>query len=212
MTEVKNPRTDQQAIYKLQILHPNTAIRLRMQPLMHAMAGIIFMMCVVSLLHLQPPQWSKLFLFLLLGILCITFPFTLQRARHISGSNTIFRLIESLGLMAAAVFFLLHHYPMLAITLFTASIGFIYLCVAEYRIFQPNFVIVESQGIYIPALFTRRHFKWSQLNNVVLRHDLLTLDFKNDKLLQLEVLTDMGPAEVQELNDFCARQLMNQLR
>ncbi len=40
------------------------------------------------------------------------------------------------------------------------------------------------------------------MKNVILRNDLLTLDFKNNKILQLEVLDEFGPVEAAEMNAF----------
>ena len=41
----------------------------------------------------------------------------------------------------------------------------------------------------------RRRYKWTDFNNIVLKDDLLTLDFKNNRLLQRETVDEEGDAE-----------------
>jgi len=48
---------------------------------------------------------------------------------------------------------------------------------------------------------------WNQLNNVILRNDLLTVDFKNNKILQLEVLDNIPGIKEDEINGFCRSRL-----
>ncbi len=57
----------------------------------------------------------------------------------------------------------------------------------------------------------RRRYKWTEFNNVVLKDDLLTLDFKNNRLLQRETIDEEGDAEEDEFNDYCQKQLNNQM-
>ena len=53
----------------------------------------------------------------------------------------------------------------------------------------------------------RRKYKWTDFNNVVLKDDLLTLDFKNNRLLQRETIDEEGDAEEDEFNVYCEAQL-----
>lgn len=59
-----------------------------------------------------------------------------------------------------------------------------------------------EQGITINTVFATRH-KWSEFNNIVLKDNLLTLDYKNNKLLQRETIDEEGDAEEDEFNDYC---------
>jgi hypothetical protein len=63
-----------------------------------------------------------------------------------------------------------------------------------------------DQQVVINTLF-RRKYQWSDFNNVLLKDDLLTLDFKNNKLLQRETIDEEGDAEEDEFNQYCSLQL-----
>ncbi len=63
-----------------------------------------------------------------------------------------------------------------------------------------------DEQVVINTLF-RRKFHWTDFNNVVLKDDLLTLDFKNNKLLQRETIDEEGDADEDEFNQYCTVQL-----
>jgi hypothetical protein len=53
----------------------------------------------------------------------------------------------------------------------------------------------------------RRRYKWTDFNNIILKDDLLTLDFKNNRLLQRETIDEEGDAEEDEFNAYCRERL-----
>jgi hypothetical protein len=66
---------------------------------------------------------------------------------------------------------------------------------------------MDITGISVPTTFSSRVVGWNQLNNVILRNDLLTVDFKNNKILQLEVLDNIPDIKEDEINGFCRSRL-----
>ena len=67
-------------------------------------------------------------------------------------------------------------------------------------------VKVFADKIIYPS-WPPREIKWKELSNVILKDRMLTIDFKNDKLIQQlidEKNTDIGE---KEFNDFCRQQL-----
>lgn len=65
--------------------------------------------------------------------------------------------------------------------------------------FDPTEVVVNS--------FPKKHYQWSELANVVLKDNLLTIDFKNNKLVQKETDGSISAREEEEFNDFCRKWL-----
>lgn len=53
----------------------------------------------------------------------------------------------------------------------------------------------------------RRSYEWTDFNNIILKDSLLTLDFKNNRLLQRETVDDDDDAGEDEFNDYCQKQL-----
>lgn len=66
-------------------------------------------------------------------------------------------------------------------------------------------VIVSKENIIYPS-FPRKTIEWKELQNMVLKDGLLTIDFRNNKLLQQETEGDDTINE-KEFNEFCREQL-----
>ncbi|OYY22402.1 MAG: hypothetical protein B7Y69_06810, partial [Sphingobacteriia bacterium 35-40-8] len=55
--------------------------------------------------------------------------------------------------------------------------------------------------------FPKKHILWEELNNVVIKDGLLTIDFKNNKLLQKEIQSGSNAKDEQDFNEFCRNKL-----
>lgn len=60
-------------------------------------------------------------------------------------------------------------------------------------------VLVYDDRIVYPS-FPKRTLEWKDLNNVILKDGILTIDLKNNKIFQNEILS---PASEIEFNEFC---------
>lgn len=188
--------------YKLRILHPNTLTRLRLQPVMHMLVGILFLLNGIGIYKSVAPNPPMTLFFILLGIGSIVFPFVMKRFKNIQAANSLTRLVQSFTCFTGCLYFLSHLEPMIGLLLLLTGITSAYIGWAEYKIFQPAFARIDIMGITLPTTFSEKVIGWNQLNNVILRDDLLTLDFKNNKVLQLEVLDETGITTAEEMNAF----------
>lgn len=55
--------------------------------------------------------------------------------------------------------------------------------------------------------FPRKQYQWTDFSNIVLKDNLLTLDFANNKLFQRETIDEEGDADEDEFNAYCRKQL-----
>ncbi|RPD43199.1 hypothetical protein [Chitinophaga barathri] len=189
-------------MYRFRILHPNAMTRLRLQPVMHGMIGILFLFNVIGVYKMADPNWIIAALFIVMGFASLLFPFMLRRVRKITETNSVLRMLQAFTMLSGCLFFLSHMQPVIGFTLFLAGLGVGYIGYAEYKILQPAYVTIDTTGISLPTVFGHRHHGWNEMKNVILRNDLLTLDYKNNKILQLEVLDEFGPVEAAEMNTF----------
>jgi hypothetical protein len=87
------------------------------------------------------------------------------------------------------------------------SIPFFLLAFLEYQAKYPLEIGFSNDQVVINSLLKRK-FPWSDLNNVLLKDGLLTLDFKNNKLLQKETLEDEDDdGDEEEFNAWCRERL-----
>lgn len=76
----------------------------------------------------------------------------------------------------------------------------------EKQVKFPKEIAFDEKGIVINSL-PRRSYPWSALTNVVLKDCILTVDFKNNQLIQKETEEDTSAQEEEEFNGFCKKQL-----
>lgn len=77
-----------------------------------------------------------------------------------------------------------------------------------YSISRRRLIITVSGEEVVYPTFPKKHFQWSELNNVVLKDDVLTIDCKNNKVYQHYIQHSEEYANETEFNDFCRKQLL----
>lgn len=81
------------------------------------------------------------------------------------------------------------------------------LLTALYRVAMRELVLkVSATHIDYPS-FPRRAVNWSDLDNLILKDGLLTVDFRNNRVAQMEAIP--GNWNEKEFNEFCRLQLNN---
>jgi len=84
---------------------------------------------------------------------------------------------------------------------------FVLLTFLEYQASHPLEIGFSPDRVVINSLF-RKKFDWTAFSNIMLKDGLLTMDFKNNRLLQKEVdEEEEGDADEDEFNDYCRERL-----
>lgn len=77
-----------------------------------------------------------------------------------------------------------------------------------YTISRRRLIItVSAEEVTYPS-YPKKHLPWSELNNVMLKDGLLTIDRKNNKLYQHYIRHSEEYADEIEFNEFCRKQLI----
>jgi hypothetical protein len=97
------------------------------------------------------------------------------------------------------------------IWLFTPGLRWIFVLFILFVLFdhqarQPLEIGISDEQIVINTFF-RKKYQWTQFSNVVLKDNLLTLDFKNNKILQKEIEPHISDVDETAFNIFCAQQI-----
>lgn len=100
----------------------------------------------------------------------------------------------------------------LAILWFLAGWYLLSLCIAGFAV-MGNYtrrkfeVIFSKDGIIYPS-FPKKVFRWPDVSNVILKDGMLTIDLKNNKLIQTVIDKEMGLSiNEREFNLFCKQQM-----
>ena len=86
---------------------------------------------------------------------------------------------------------------------------FIFFALLEAQAKYPLEIGFYAGGVVINTLFKKK-ISWIALKTVILKDGLLTLDCKDNTLIQKEVLDDDDPdSDEDEFNDYCRSKLVN---
>ena len=72
---------------------------------------------------------------------------------------------------------------------------------------KKNLEVAFDQEEIVINSYPKRQYSWKDLNNVVLKEGMLTLDFKTNKLLQRFVNDEVDIKVEEEFNHFCHEQI-----
>ena len=85
---------------------------------------------------------------------------------------------------------------------------FVFFAFLEAQAKYPLEIGFYSEGVVLNSLFKKK-FLWISFQSVILKNGLLTLDFRDNKLIQKEVLDDDEPdAQEDEFNDYCRSKIL----
>jgi hypothetical protein len=117
--------------------------------------------------------WNKI---KLIGavIICIIYYFLRKEKEILQGFQYVI-----FGMLIAGFETFFGIYLSLILTLFLLFI--------TWFTYQKTIINFSSEIILLKTGFVKRQVEWDALSNVVLKDNILTLDFKNDKLIQEEV-------------------------
>jgi len=190
-------------VYKFQVKQKD---RLKILPVLHLLIALIFGIDLAHVPENRIKDWifSAVYLvaFIFLLIAGIFYKKILNNiSRH-------FRLLflESMLFLGGSVYFWSKGLSLVALS--HALIAGILVLSMIYLRRKENGerIIVSISSVILPGLISERIVEWSELANVIKRDDLLTLDFKNNRLMQVQVInTDDIPEN--EFNQFCRQQL-----
>jgi EamA domain-containing membrane protein RarD len=76
----------------------------------------------------------------------------------------------------------------------------------ERQVKFPYEIAFDPAGIVINT-FPKKHFPWIAIQNAIIKDDVITIDFKNNKLIQKDINEPVSESVTTEFNTFCAAQI-----
>lgn len=76
----------------------------------------------------------------------------------------------------------------------------------ERQVKFPQEIGVDDSGITFNTL-PQKEYEWKEINNLLLKEGILTVDYKNNRLFQQEVESEVSPYLEREFNQYCREKL-----
>lgn len=113
---------------------------------------------------------------------------------------------ETFSIITALLYacFWLKYAGVAALILFAAV--YFFVRIVQYKKTTAGF---SSSGVHIKRVFKTVTISWKELDNVILKDNLLTIDLRSNKIIQAELLAGNGAVDEKAFNLFCDQQLSN---
>ena len=86
--------------------------------------------------------------------------------------------------------------------------GFCVICFAVIGFYaKRKFNVVFSEDKITYPSFPKKIFAWDEVSNVLLKDNVLTIDLKNNKLIQAVIEKESDEVDETEFNEFCRKQI-----
>ena len=180
-------------------------------PVFHLLIALIFILDL-SHVHQEGKRDAIFFAVYLIAsvFLLIAGIFHKKFVSSLSKDLTLF-LFESVLVFGAAIYFWSKGGSLVAVShVILAGVIILFWIYIKKREHGEQIVVSQS-NIILPGLSGDRIVEWAELTNVIKKHDLLTLDFKNNKLLQV-LLIDADNIDETGFNKFCNEQLQQKTK
>lgn len=156
------------------------------------MLGLLFLfMGVLSLVslaatektstsHMLPGWW----MFSLGGFLIILSIFFNKKILQIKRLNYTLRLLELVTLILLLVYTFRHELPLQLTYISTALLALILTTLWEKRSARDTEIKMDDKGITIHHFLRSKKLSWSEIQRVIFKHGIITIDCRNNRLYQ----------------------------
>ncbi len=182
---------------------------------MHLMAG--FLLLVMGFLTWIVPNTLKQqeFDFLnkagmaysLLGLVIIIICIFFNKKIIQSPANFGLRILELFSLAPILIYSLLQKWYLPAAYSSAALIGIILAFYWERNGKKNRVAAFNDKGVFIPGLGRKSELPWQDITRVLLRHNVLTVDCKDNKLFQLNLERRQDAVNREEFEAYCKIQI-----
>ena len=83
---------------------------------------------------------------------------------------------------------------------------FLIAALFERQVKFPYEIAIDPTGIVVNT-FPKKYYPWTAIQNMLIKDDYITIDFKNNQLIQKQINEAVSDAVMQEFNSFCDTQL-----
>jgi hypothetical protein len=190
-------------VYKFQVKQKD---RLKLLPVLHLLVALIF---IVDLSHVpenRVKDWIFSAVYFIAFLLLLIAAIFYNRILNNVWGHFRLLFLESMLFLGGSVYFWSKGLSLVALSHAILAGVLVLFMIYLRRRENGELIIVSISNVILPGLTGQRIIEWNELTNVIKRDDLLTLDFKNNRLLQVQILNAEDISE-NEFNQFCLQQL-----
>jgi hypothetical protein len=128
-------------------------------------------------------------------------------------THRIFRLLETVVFLYAAwYFFNVMNLQLMGFLQILAAVGLFMLFISERNIFSPSEVLVNEKGIYTPGNMASRFIPWTEIDNMLVKSDYVSINTLKNQFIQFEINTILSDEQIDAINAFCREKFAKNMK
>lgn len=194
-------------VYQIPIRYLPFEKQIKAARLLHLLCSFLFLFN--AWVDFNQPTASPLFVvtqiacFLL--IICYVF-FGKYLAPSPKKAHFVFRLMETFACLYAAWYFLqVLNLPFQSTLEVITFIGILYLMMMERNLFREVNISLDEKGIRLPSFSTNKRIPWSQIEQMRIRNDFISINTTDNRFLQYEISKVLTDTEIDTMNAWCIK-------
>jgi hypothetical protein len=186
--------------YTFNILIQNKERRFNQARMLHSMAAILIIIYALCGFFLEPKSFVQFFTGFPVGLIILIL--SIIKSSLLKKANTIklLRIVEASFLVLASIYFFKNHqYFSMVLFGFTALLILLTMQM-EMQLFLGYTINITDAGIERIMGKTVKKHNWQDIENVIVKGGFLTIDFKNNLLLQSIYTNKLTASEIENFN------------
>jgi hypothetical protein len=141
----------------------------------------------------------------LISVLSLLFAFRLKKVKNPVKVNQLMRVIQAVAFLISGVIMVNFEHFTSCLVLFIWSGICLVLFFMERSIFSKPTLKITEANLHVPSLFSSKRVNWNTVESVIIRQDFITINYLNNRYLQLEVFGHLTGTEIEHIRLFCNR-------
>lgn len=127
------------------------------------------------------------YIILSLGIIIIILSIFFNKKIIQSKYNSILRYIEVIVLISILIYTFINSWYLPFTYATTTLLGVIFAIIWEHHGKKEHVIKIEEDGLYIPKFLRNQKLNWHEIERLMIKHGLVTIDCRNNKLYQFQL-------------------------
>jgi hypothetical protein len=170
---------------------------------LHIMAALLVLVFTIRGLSNLPETAIQLWIGvpILLGLIYLI---TIKKNELLTTKvNRWVRLVEAATISLASYHFFKYDYTFVGIAFAISAIMILFTSTIEHQILNGVQIKIDDNGINRNIGLGSQTTIWEEVSNVIINSNLLTVDLKNNHLLQVNFKNELSATEIETFNKWC---------
>lgn len=195
-------------MYRITVRIEDVERRKRSVGLLHVIAALFLIVKAADYYRLlEFKNFMPIAPMVLIAAISMFYGFFRKKVDFSARFNSKLRLLQFTAFLILAIVFMNSGRTLDIVAVVIFAFMCLLLFFTEKKIFAGTDIVLDENGVTVPATFKDVLVPWKDLSEVIVREDFVTLFHVGQKYLQFQVMQDLSTLEIAKLNAFCREKI-----